>query len=67
MLILKLQEDGIVDKSIDKIVSILGILKARGSYVPINPAYPDNMIQHIIGGTGLCVMVIIKDYYGIRF
>lgn len=35
-------------RGVDLIVSLLGILKAGGVYVPIDPAYPDQRIRFIV-------------------
>ncbi|OZA41419.1 MAG: hypothetical protein B7X83_02315, partial [Polynucleobacter sp. 17-46-58] len=37
-----------LERSIDLIIGILGILKAGAAYVPIDPAYPSNRIEGMI-------------------
>lgn len=37
-----------MDSSVDMIVGILGILKADGAYVPIDPSYPASRIQYVL-------------------
>ncbi len=37
-----------IDRGLDTIVSIFGIMKAGGAYVPIDPEYPIERINHII-------------------
>jgi amino acid adenylation domain-containing protein len=37
-----------LEKSISRIVALLAILKAGGSYLPIDPNYPQARIQHIL-------------------
>lgn len=37
-----------VDRSLDMIIGILGILKAGAAYVPIDPVYPKERIQFIL-------------------
>ncbi|SFJ59664.1 AMP-binding protein, partial [Thermoflavimicrobium dichotomicum] len=39
----------LMDRSLDMIVSILGVLKAGGAYVPIDPTYPAERIARILG------------------
>jgi amino acid adenylation domain-containing protein/non-ribosomal peptide synthase protein (TIGR01720 family) len=39
------------------IVSILGILKAGGSYVPIDPEYPGDRIQHMLDDSGSSLLI----------
>ncbi|MCP4152684.1 MAG: amino acid adenylation domain-containing protein, partial [bacterium] len=38
----------LMEKSIDTVTAILGILKAGGTYVPLDPDYPEERIKHII-------------------
>uniref|UniRef100_UPI0025809F65 non-ribosomal peptide synthetase n=1 Tax=Salegentibacter sp. UBA1130 TaxID=1947451 RepID=UPI0025809F65 len=40
-----------LERSMDMIVSILGVLKAGGAYVPMDPAYPENRITYILEDT----------------
>ena len=42
-----------LERSSNVIVGILGILKAGGVYVPIDPAYPKERILHIRRCTGI--------------
>lgn len=46
-----------VDRSPDLIVAILGILKAGGGYVPIDPAYPPERISFLLHDAALGVLV----------
>lgn len=40
---------GIVsERSIEMIVAIIGVMKAGGAYIPIDPEYPDERIQYIL-------------------
>ncbi|MEV6690307.1 amino acid adenylation domain-containing protein [Micromonospora sp. NPDC051196] len=43
--------------SSDMIVALLGVLKAGGTYVPLDPDYPDDRLAMIIADTGLRVVV----------
>ncbi len=45
------------DRSLEMIIAILGILKARGAYLPIDPEYPEERIRYMIenSNTGLCL------------
>ncbi len=52
----------IADKSIDIITGILGILKAGGGYVPVDPDYPLQRMNYIIGDSG-CRIVLLQDKY----
>lgn len=41
------------ERSLEMIVGILGVLKAGGAYLPIDPQYPPNRIKHIIEDSGI--------------
>lgn len=38
----------LMDRSIEMIVAILGVLKSGAAYIPIDPEYPEARIQHMI-------------------
>jgi amino acid adenylation domain-containing protein len=40
-----------IERGIDMIIGMLGILKAGGAYVPIDPEYPAERINYMIGNT----------------
>ncbi|MEO7535571.1 MAG: non-ribosomal peptide synthase/polyketide synthase, partial [Ferruginibacter sp.] len=46
-----------VERSIEMIVGILGILKAGAAYVPIDPAYPQERINYMLADTAAALMV----------
>lgn len=46
-----------VERSPDLVVAILGILKAGGGYVPIDPAYPPERISFLLHDAALGVLV----------
>jgi amino acid adenylation domain-containing protein len=52
----------LVDKSLDLIVGILGILKSGGTYVPIDPEYPGQRINYIIKDAG-CKVLLTQGKY----
>lgn len=45
------------DRSIGMIVALLAILKAGGAYVPLDPAYPDARLAHIVGDSGVRLLL----------
>jgi amino acid adenylation domain-containing protein len=46
-----------MNRSVDLIVSILGILKCGGAYVPIDPGYPQERISYMLQDTGASIML----------
>ena len=40
-----------IDRSIEMIIGILGILKTGATYVPVDPSYPDSRIEYILKDT----------------
>lgn len=51
-----------INNSENVLVCILGILKTGSAYVPIDPEYPRQRIQHIIQDTQLKVLITQSDY-----
>ena len=51
-----------IDRSFEMIIGILGILKAGGAYVPIDPTYPENRIQYILGDTKPMIVLTESKY-----
>lgn len=49
-----------LNRSIETIVSLLGIMKTGGVYVPIDPEYPDERINYMINDT-FCKLVITNN------
>lgn len=45
------------DRSEHMVIGILGILKAGGAYVPMDPGYPLDRMEHIIGDTGARLVI----------
>ncbi|QNK61912.1 amino acid adenylation domain-containing protein [Pedobacter sp. PAMC26386] len=50
------------DRSLELVISILGVLKSGGAYVPIDPVYPASRKEYIMGDTGLSVLLTQTDY-----
>ncbi len=53
-----------IERSVNMLVAILGILKAGAAYVPIDPEYPEERIRYLLEDTGAYVM--ISSSYGRR-
>lgn len=47
----------IMDQSIDLIIAILGVLKAGGAYLPINPLYPTARKKHMLEESQVGVVI----------
>jgi len=46
-----------MERSIDQIIGILGILKSGGAYLPIDPAYPQERIDYMLKDSGAKIMI----------
>ncbi|HEY9618636.1 MAG TPA: amino acid adenylation domain-containing protein [Microcoleaceae cyanobacterium] len=46
-----------LERSLDMVVGLLGILKAGGSYVPLDPAYPQDRLAYMIEDSQLPVLL----------
>ncbi|WP_394617107.1 AMP-binding protein [Lentzea sp. JNUCC 0626] len=59
-----LQPEGVVavisHRSLDWLASILGVFKAGGVYLPIDPAYPDERIAELVRRSG-CRVALVED------
>ncbi|MCW3463983.1 non-ribosomal peptide synthase/polyketide synthase [Chitinophaga nivalis] len=44
-------------RSLEMITAVLAILKAGGTYVPVDPAYPEVRIRYILADTGFLLML----------
>jgi fengycin family lipopeptide synthetase D len=45
------------ERSIDAIAALMGIMKSGAAYVPIDPGYPAERIQHIIDNSGSRIFI----------
>jgi amino acid adenylation domain-containing protein len=48
----------LLDRSADLLVAILGVLKAGGAYVPLDPASPPERLSHVIGDSGMELLIV---------
>ncbi|MGG4217920.1 non-ribosomal peptide synthase/polyketide synthase [Paenibacillus jamilae] len=51
----------LTERSLDMIVGTLAILKAGGSYVPIDPQYPEDRIRYMLEDSGAKLLVAQQD------
>ncbi len=58
------KEDAIpicIDRGINMIIGILGILKAGAAYVPIDPEYPDERIKYMLENINSSIILVSKE------
>ena len=53
-----------VERSLEMIIGLLGILKSGGAYVPIDPAYPEDRISYMLEDAG-CGIVLTQEHIGL--
>jgi amino acid adenylation domain-containing protein len=46
-----------VERSLDMIIGLLGVLKAGGAYVPMDPTYPMERIQFVLGDAEVPILL----------
>ncbi len=46
-----------VERSLEMIISLLGVLKAGGAYVPLDPSYPTERLAFMLGDAQLPVLI----------
>ena len=51
-----------VERSLDMVVGLLGILKAGGCYVPIDPAYPNDRIAYMVEASNLSILLTQEQF-----
>ncbi|CAA7392604.1 non-ribosomal peptide synthetase [Chryseobacterium fistulae] len=50
-----------LERSEDMLIGILGVLKSGGAYVPMDPNYPMDRIEHILGDTQARVVIVEEN------
>jgi amino acid adenylation domain-containing protein len=50
-----------LERSIEMIVCILGVLKAGGAYLPLDPHYPSARLAHVLDDAGLTTVLVTRD------
>jgi amino acid adenylation domain-containing protein len=46
-----------IERSLEMIIALLGILKAGGSYVPLDPNFPQDRLDYMLDDTGLNILL----------
>jgi amino acid adenylation domain-containing protein/non-ribosomal peptide synthase protein (TIGR01720 family) len=54
-----------VERSLDTIVGMLGILEAGGAYVPLDPAYPRDRLAFMVEDAGVSLVVTHARHAGV--
>jgi amino acid adenylation domain-containing protein len=50
-----------LDRSVEMIIAVLGVLKAGAAYLPLNPAYPQKYLELILRESGVGVVVTLQQ------
>ncbi len=50
-----------VERSLEMVVGLLGIIKAGGAYVPIDPEYPQERLAYMLGDCQAAVLLTQRD------
>ncbi len=53
-----------INRSLEMIIGIMGILKAGGTYMPIDPDYPSERKAYMLEDSGAEVLLTKREYYG---
>src|SRR5712692_4562181 len=54
-----------VERSLDMVVGLLGIIKAGGAYVPLDPTYPRGRLQYMLNDAAPRVLLTQKSQVGV--
>jgi amino acid adenylation domain-containing protein len=47
----------LLERSLEMMVGLLGVMKAGGAYVPLDPAYPSERLAFMVEDSGICVLL----------
>ena len=50
-----------IDRSLEMIIALLGIIKAGGAYVPIDPSYPKERVEYMISDSQVKIILSKKE------
>ena len=51
-----------LDRSAESVIGTLGILKAGGTYIPLDPTYPQERLSFIVADTGTTIIVTQQQW-----
>ncbi len=46
-----------LERSLEMVIALLGVWKAGGAYIPLDPAYPQDRLSFMVGDTGMKVLL----------
>ena len=52
-----------IPRSLELLISILGILKSGGCYIPIDPAYPKNRVEYMLENSNAKMLLTTNELY----
>ncbi|MET8014864.1 condensation domain-containing protein, partial [Streptomyces sp. NPDC005271] len=55
----------VMDRSAELVVVLLGVVKAGGVYVPVDPSYPGERVRRILAGAAAEVVLCSRDLVGL--
>jgi amino acid adenylation domain-containing protein len=50
-----------LERSLDLVVSLLGVLKAGAAYVPMDPRFPSERVQFMLADSGIVALIASQD------
>src|SRR5262249_54470370 len=54
----------LVERSLDVVVALLGVLGAGGAYVPLDPDYPQERLRYMLEDAGVCALLTQETLAG---
>jgi amino acid adenylation domain-containing protein len=51
-----------LERSLELVVALLGVFKAGGAYLPLDPSYPKQRLQHMVADSGASVLVTRSQF-----
>jgi amino acid adenylation domain-containing protein len=55
------------DRSIETVIALLAVLKAGGTYVPLDPVYPQERLDMIVRDADICILILPMQLYAQAF
>lgn len=50
-----------MERSVDAVVAVLAVLKARGAFLPLDPAYPDGQLRRMVETAQTALLVVTDE------